>query len=193
MDRDKMQAGIQEFLDGLGERFKGDDLDRTPARVARAWCEDLVSGYGRDALAELTWSAVDPGVGPVVVRRIRFASVCVHHLLPFFGFVDVDYLPDRRLAGLSKIGRVVDVHTRRLQTQERLGAEIVATLARGLEPRGVMARLAAEHTCMTLRGVRKEDSLMATLASSGIYDTDAEARREILELMRGGAGTPAPE
>ena len=120
----------------------------------------------------------------MVVRRIRFTSVCVHHLLPFFGYAHVAYLPDVRQAGLSKIGRVVDAHARRLQTQERLTDAVVESLNAALEPRGVVALLEAEHTCMTCRGVRKEAGRMVTLASSGIYRTDSAARREILDLFR---------
>jgi GTP cyclohydrolase I len=185
MDRERMERGIRTFLEGLGQRFPGDDLDATPARVARAWCEDLVSGYARNEEQELTWAPTEPGGGPVLVRGIRFASICVHHLLPFFGLASVAYLPSTRLAGLSKIGRVVDLHARRLQTQERLTRAIVTTLERGLEPRGALVVLSAEHTCMTLRGVRKEESRMVTRASCGVYETDAAARDEALALFGG--------
>lgn len=183
-----MEAGIRTFLDGLGQRFSGDDLEATPERVARAWIEDLVSGYDVEPSQELTWSPVDEGYGPVLVRRISLASICVHHLLPFFGFADIAYLPGRRLAGLSKIGRVIDAHARRLQTQERLTHAIVRTLHETLEPRGVLALVRAEHTCMTLRGVRKEQSQLVTLAGAGMYERDVTARREMLELL-GGSGT----
>ncbi len=189
MDREKMEQGIRTFLEGLGQRFEGDDLPATPERVARAWNEDLLSGYGVDPEAEITWTPVSPGGGPVLVRRISFASMCVHHLLPFFGFACVAYLPDRRQAGLSKIGRVIEAHSRRLQTQEHLGEVIVNTLHRSLEPRGVLTVLEAEHTCMTLRGVRKEQSRMLTTAASGIYESDAEARAEILQWLNTRPGT----
>ena len=129
MDLEKMAAGIRLFLDGLGQRFDGDDLERTPDRVALAWSEDLAGGYAVDPRGELSWTAVRSELGPVVVRQIRFTSVCVHHLLPFFGNAHVAYLPGQRLAGLSKIGRVVDAHARRLQTQERLTAAVVETLS----------------------------------------------------------------
>jgi GTP cyclohydrolase I len=183
MDVARMEAAIRAFLEGLGERFEGDDLERTPARVARAWSEDLVGGYAVDPAAGLTWTPVKPGAGPVVVRDVRFTSVCVHHLLPFFGYASVAYLPGDRQAGLSKIGRVVDAHARRLQTQERLTAAIVGTLEEALAPRGVIALLRAEHTCMTCRGVRKEESRMVTMTSSGVYRDDPAARREILHLF----------
>jgi GTP cyclohydrolase I len=178
-----MAEGIRTFLAGLDERFEGDDQEKTPARVADAWVEDLVAGYAIDPAGELSWTVAPKGCGPVLVRRISFASICVHHLLPFFGQAYVAYVPAQRLAGLSKIGRVVDAHARRLQTQERLTARIVETIEGALEPRGVVALLEAEHTCMTLRGVRKERSRMTTLASAGCYESDAAARAEILSLL----------
>jgi len=179
-----MEEGIRIFLEGVGQRFSADDLERTPQRVARAWQQDLLSGYATDPEGELSWTRAPDDSGPVFVRSIRFASVCVHHLLPFFGRAHVAYLPGERLAGLSKIGRVVDAHARRLQTQEHLTQEVVSTLERGLQPRGVLVLFEAEHTCMTLRGVRKEQSRMLTMAHAGIYATDAIARGETLSLLR---------
>src|SRR5262245_24218578 len=114
VDPAKMTAGVRLFLEGLGERFSGDDLDATPARVARAWAEDLVSGYTEDPASVVTWTEAPPGAGLVIARDIRFSSICVHHLLPFSGVAHLAYLPGRRLAGLSKLGRVLDVHARRL-------------------------------------------------------------------------------
>jgi len=180
-----MERGIREFLEGVGETFPGDDLDATPARVARAWEEDLLAGYRSDPDRELTWTDAPEGSGVVLVRDVSFVSVCVHHLLPFMGTAQVAYLPASRLAGLSKVGRVIDAHARRLQIQERLTAEILATLERILAPRGALVLLEAEHTCMTLRGARKESSRLATMAASGTYQTDPSARSEILWLITG--------
>lgn len=194
MDRLKLESAVRAFLDGLAldpasHRFHGDELERTPDRVARAWCDDLLSGYAIDPLAELTSVAAPASSGLVLVRDVQFASICAHHLLPFFGVAHVAYLPGSRLAGLSKIGRVVDAHARRLQTQEHLAAGIVATLRQGLVPRGALAVLEAAHTCMTLRGVRKEQSRMVTVAATGIYEEDAAARAEILGLLRSGGAS----
>jgi len=183
MDASKMEAGIRLFLEGIGERFPGDDLERTPARVSRAWVEDFVSGYASDPAAELTWTDAPAGAGPVLVRDVRFTSVCVHHLLPFSGVAHVAYLPAARLAGLSKLGRVVDAHARRLQIQEHLTLRITATIERALAPRAALVVLEAEHTCMTLRGVRKEGSRLLTYAAAGLWDADGAARREILDLL----------
>ena len=188
MDRAKMEEGIRRFLEGIGERFPGDDLEATPERVARAWAEDLVSGYGEDPERELTWAPAPPGTGLVLVRNIRFASVCVHHLLPFFGLAHVAYLPASRLAGLSKLGRVVEIHARRLQIQERLTSAILATIGRALEPQGALVVLDAEHTCMTLRGVKKEGSRLLTMAASGVYESDGAARRDLLGLLAPAGG-----
>jgi GTP cyclohydrolase I len=183
MDRQKMEQGIRLFLEGVGERFAGDDLEKTPTRVARAWAEDLISGYALDPVKEMTWGSAPDATGTVFLRDVRFSSICVHHLLPFVGRAHVAYLPDRRLAGLSKIGRVIDALSRRLQIQEHLTHEIVETLDRALEPRGVLALLEAEHTCMSLRGVRKESSRMVTVAASGVLETDSDARSEVLRVL----------
>jgi GTP cyclohydrolase I len=186
MDVTKMEAGIRLFLEGLGERFEGDDLEKTPARVAKAWVDDLVSGYATDPDAELTSVASPPVCGPVVAKDIRFASVCVHHLLPFAGLAHVAYLPAARLAGLSKLGRVVDALSRRLQIQEHLTGRIAATVDAALSPQAVLVVLDAEHTCMTLRGVRKEGSRLVTYAAKGLWAGDVAARREILDLLAPG-------
>ncbi len=188
MDRSKLESGIRLFLEGIGERFAGDDLEATPERVARAWADELVSGYGVDPDRTLTWSPAPPGGGLVLVRDVSFASICVHHLLPFTGVAQIAYLPGERLAGLSKIGRVLDAHARRLQIQERLTADVVATLQHVLQPRGALVKLEATHTCMTLRGGKKEASRMVTVAATGIYETDAAARREVLGLLAGRGG-----
>ena len=165
MDREKMTAAIRDFLAGI-EPTEVQDLERTPDRVAQAWCDDLVSGYGIDPSKILTWTDVAPGSGPVLVRQVSFASICAHHLLPFAGQAHVAYLPDARLAGLSKIGRVVDAHARRLQTQERLPALIADPLQDVLAPRGVLVVLSAEH----------------------IYLDEPARRSDELSLLRGGAG-----
>ena len=186
MDPKAMEAGIRMFLEGLGQRFAGDDLEKTPSRVARAWADDLVAGYAIDPVAELTFVEAPASCGPVLAKDMRFSSVCVHHLLPFAGFAHVAYLPAARLAGLSKLGRVVDAHARRLQIQEHLTGQIAETLNAALAPRAVLVVLDAEHTCMTLRGVRKEGSRLVTYAATGLWESDAAARREILDLLAPG-------
>lgn len=186
MDRTKMEEGVRLFVRAVGERFPGDDLEATPDRVARAWFEDLLSGYHAEPDEEMSWTEAPEVSGPILLQNVRFSSVCVHHLLPFVGQAHVVYLPDGRLAGLSKIGRVVEIHSRRLQIQERLTSEILGTMERTLRPRGALILLEAEHTCMTLRGVRKQGSRLVTLAASGLYKTDPSARREVIHLLAPG-------
>jgi GTP cyclohydrolase I len=183
MDRDKMEAGIRLFLEGMGEFVVGPEIEKTPRRVARAWAEDLVSGYGVDPSTELTYVAAPAGGGPVIVKDIRFSSVCVHHLLPFSGVAHIAYLPAARLAGLSKLGRAVDALSRRLQIQEHLTAGIASAIEKALAPRAVLVVLDAEHTCMTLRGVRKEGSRLVTYAARGAWADDSASRREILDIF----------
>ena len=190
MNQSRMEEGIRIFIDAIGERFDGDDLDRTPRRVAQAWHDDMLSGYATDPDAQMTWSEAPLDPGTVLVREIEFSSVCVHHLLPFVGRAHVAYLPDRRLAGLSKIGRIVEVHARRLQIQERLTSQILGSLTRTLEPRGVLVMLDAEHTCMTLRGARKKGSRLVTLASSGVLRDDPAARAEVMAMLGLAADPP---
>jgi GTP cyclohydrolase I len=190
MNRARMEKGIRLFLEGVGERFPGDDLESTPARVAQAWHDDLLSGYHLDPDAEMSWTETTLDAGPVLVRDIAFSSVCVHHLLPFVGRAHVAYLPRHRLAGLSKIGRVVEAHARRLQIQERLTEEVLRSLERTLEPRGAIVVVEAEHTCMTLRGARKAGSRLMTVAAAGEFRDDPTARAEVLQML-GAAGGPS--
>ena len=182
MNQDRIAEAVRMFLDALEEPLAAEDVERTPERVARAWAEELLSGYAQDPSALLTWSRAE-SEGLVHVGNIRFASTCIHHLLPFFGYAHVVYRPQLRLAGLSKIGRLVEAHARRLQIQERLTRQIVETLDGTLEPQGVLVMLEAEHTCMTLRGSRKESSRMTTVEGSGIFSAPGPERTEALELI----------
>jgi GTP cyclohydrolase I len=178
-----MEAAVRLFLEAVGERFEGDDLEATPERVARAWAEELLGGYRADPDSELGWTPAGRDRSMVVARNLRFVSVCVHHLLPFVGTAEIAYLPSERLAGLSKLARVVDGWSRRLQVQERLTGQILGTIERVLEPRGAVVLLDAEHTCMTLRGVRKEGSRLVTVAAAGLYEQDPAERRHVLRLL----------
>jgi len=186
MDREKMAQAVHAFLEAIG-KADSPGVGRTPERVAQAWYEDLVSGYRIDPDEILTWTPVATGGGVVIVRDVSFASICAHHLLPFSGRAHVAYLPGERLAGLSKIGRVVDAHARRLQTQENLTAGVADTLQKNLEPRGVLVIVRAEHTCMSLRGVRKEQAEMITVENRGVYRDDPAMRSDVLSMLRDGA------
>jgi GTP cyclohydrolase I len=182
LDRDRLRRGARLFLAGIGERELRRDLKRTPERVADAWSTEIVAGYRADPARILaaTFRAREDGM--VIVSDIPFASVCVHHLLPFRGTAHVAYLPDGRLVGLSKIARVVDALARRLQLQERLTRQVVDCLTGALRPRGAACRMEAEHLCMTIRGARKQESRVVTSAYTGAFARDAALRAEFLRM-----------
>ena len=185
-NRAQLLRGARMFLAGIDEPDLKRDLRRTPARVADAWSREILSGYGLDPVRILSAGSPTRERGMVVVHGILFASVCVHHLLPFYGTADVAYLPNRRLVGLSKIARAVDALAHRLQLQERLTRQITETIGDALDPLGVACRMEAEHLCMTIRGTRKRSARVVTTAWRGRFEESAALRLEFLR-SRGSA------
>jgi GTP cyclohydrolase I len=186
-DLGKISDGVRLILEGIGEDPNREGIVATPGRVAEMYRE-LFSGIGADPRELLT---VVAGAGydeMIMVRDIPFASICEHHLIPFTGRAHVAYVPNRdgRITGLSKIARLVDLFSKRLQVQERLTTEIADALDAALQPRGVFVLIEAEHLCMTMRGVRKPGSVTTTSAVRGVFRTDARTRSEALELVRHG-------
>ena len=186
-----MQDTIRTLLAELGEDVSREGLRDTPRRVEKS-LRFLTSGYDTDidsilnnALFTVEYNEM------VIVRNIDFYSLCEHHMLPFFGRCHVAYLPDRRVLGLSKIPRVVDVFARRLQVQERLTKQIAETIRDKVHPHGVAVVMEATHLCMAMRGVEKQNSLTVTSAMLGVFHTDARTRHEFLELIR-HPSTPLP-
>ena len=177
-----MERAIVAFLRAAAVPLTGAETARTAERVAQAWTEDLLLGYGRDAAAEMASEAAPAGEGLVVLRDIGFHSMCVHHLLPFFGRAHVAYLPHLRLAGLSKIARVVDTLARRLQVQERLTEGIVAAIETSLRPAGVACVVEAEHMCVACRGIRKPGVRVVTTRFTGRLGRGPR-REEALRLL----------
>lgn len=178
VDVEAATQAVADLLDALRVDRDADGLAETPGRVARAYAEmltpepfDVTTFRNEEGYDEL-----------VVARAIPFASLCEHHLLPFFGVAHVGYLPDERLVGLSKLARVVDHFSRRLQVQERLTAQVAGFLQHSLHPKGVGVVLEAEHLCMSLRGVRAEGSRTVTSALKGIVRDDQRTRSEFLAL-----------
>jgi len=183
-DAEKIEAGVRLILEGIGEDPDRGGLEDTPARVARMYRE-VFGGIGRDAV-ELATAVRGAGHDEIImVKDIPLFSNCEHHLVPFIGKAHVAYIPDKegRITGLSKIARVVDLLSKRLQVQERLTTEIADTLERALEPRGVFVLIEAEHLCMTMRGVRKPGSLTVTSAVRGLFRNDARTRTEAFALI----------
>jgi GTP cyclohydrolase I len=158
-------------------------LEESARRIADAWSEDLLAGYREDPVSVVTAFPSGRDRALVVVRDVEFTSFCVHHLLPFFGKAHLAYLPGESLTGISKLARVVDALSRRLQIQERLTREIVDVMELTLEPVGAAVVVEAEHLCMTARGVRRRGSRVITTAWSGRFEAEPEERRSLLALL----------
>src|SRR4051794_9987986 len=179
-----MQDAIRKLLTDLGEDPSREGLRDTPKRVEKAY-KFLTSGYSADidkvlnnALFTVDYSEM------VIVKDIDFYSLCEHHLLPFFGTCHVAYLPRTKVIGLSKIPRIVDAFSRRLQVQERLTNEIASTIQDAIDPLGVAVVMEGTHLCMAMRGVEKQQSSAVTSAMLGTFREDARTRTEFLTLIR---------
>jgi GTP cyclohydrolase I len=182
-----MQDLIRQLLAEIGDDPRRDGLLRTPRRVEMSLVF-LTSGYSadidevlNDALFTVDYSEM------VIVKDIDFYSLCEHHLLPFFGKCHVAYIPNRRVIGLSKIPRLVDVFARRLQIQERMTNQIAETIREKVDPLGVAVVCEGTHLCMSMRGVEKQNSFAVTSAMLGVFRDNARTRSEFLELIRGKA------
>ena len=179
---------IEQLLMELGEDAHREGLDKTPERVEKA-LRYLTSGYDKDPRDVLNGALfVEDYDEMVVVKDIDFTSMCEHHLLPFIGKCHVAYMPKRKIVGLSKIPRLVDMFSRRLQVQERLTTQIASTLNDVLEPRGVAVVMEAVHLCMLMRGVEKQNSKAITSAMLGAFRDRPETRAEFMELIKSGRG-----
>jgi GTP cyclohydrolase I len=182
---DRLVPVIRELLVQLGEDPQREGLLSTPQRVAEMW-RFFTQGYDQD-VAKLMASPIvdDRHKGTVLVKDIDFYSLCEHHLVPFLGNCHIAYIPDKKLVGLSKIARVVDVFSRRLQVQERLTNQIADALERHLEPRGVAVLIEARHLCMTMRGVEKHNAVVTTSALRGEFEKDPMIRSEFFAQLGG--------
>jgi GTP cyclohydrolase I len=179
---------IQQLLAELGEDARREGLAKTPERVAKS-LRYLTSGYGQDVKDVLNEALfVEEYDEMVIVKDIDFASLCEHHLLPFFGKCHVAYMPARKIVGLSKIPRLVEMFARRLQVQERLTTQIANALHEALEPRGVAVVMEGVHLCMLMRGVEKLNSRAVTSAMLGAFRERPETRAEFMELIKSSRG-----
>ena len=181
-----MEELIRKMLAELGEDPDREGLLRTPERVKES-LEFLTSGY-KDDVGKLLEGAVfeEEYDEMVIAKNISLYSLCEHHLLPFFGECHVAYIPKGKIIGISKIPRVVQIFSRRLQVQERLTTQIAKTLMEHLKPYGVAVTIEAVHLCMAMRGVRKRDAAIVTSAMLGAFRTDSKTRMEYLNLIKSG-------
>lgn len=183
IDAESVEAAVRQILTAVGESERREGLRRTPERVARAY-QELLAGYRTDPTQLINEALFHVDYDePVIVRNIEFASLCEHHMLPFFGHVHVAYIPNGRVIGLSKIPRIVDLFARRLQLQEQMTRQICDFLTEVIEPQGVMVVAEGVHLCSVMRGVKKQDAQMRTSARSGILRDSPQMQATTLALL----------
>ena len=183
---EKIESIILDLLKEIGENSEREGLQKTPHRVAKSWTT-FVKGY-KQTPEEVVGDAVfnERCDEVVAVKDIDFFSLCEHHLLPFKGVAHVGYLPEKKIIGLSKIPRIVDIYARRLQIQERLTQQVADALQDVLNPKGVAVVIEAEHLCMQMRGVEKKSSFMITSAVRGAFRENNKTREEFLSIIGKG-------
>lgn len=181
---DQIAFHYREILKLVGENPDREGLVKTPIRAAKAML-DITQGYREDPMKIATQAIFEhAGSQMVIVKDIEFYSMCEHHILPFFGRVSIGYLPKGKMIGLSKLARIVDNFARRLQVQERLTAEVCALLNKALPNEGVIVACTAQHLCMKMRGVEKQDSSTTTFDYSGKFAEDPALRAEFMNLLK---------
>lgn len=182
------EAIVRAMLVAIGEDPDREGLIKTPERVVRSW-EEIYGGYAIDPATVFT--AFEPGgySGLVLLKGIEFYSTCEHHLLPFSGVAHIGYIPDKKIVGVSKLARLLDIYARRLQIQERIGEQVVDALMHHISPIGAACVIEAQHLCMRCRGVQKQGSVMVTSSLRGVFlQEDSEgiaARAELMTIIKG--------
>jgi GTP cyclohydrolase I len=184
MDKKKIEGAIKDILEAVGEDPKRKDLQQTPQRVAEMY-EEIFSGVKQDPKKELEVVLDQKHDEIILLKNIPLQSLCEHHLLPFIGKAHIAYIPKQgRVTGLSKLARVVDILSKRLQVQERLTTQIADIIMSKLKPQGCMVVIEAEHLCMSMRGVKKPGTLTVTSAVRGIFKENEKTRAETLALIK---------
>jgi len=185
VDQERAEKAVRELLLAIGEDPDREGLRLTPHRIANMYAE-LFSGVREDPGKHLETFFTERYDEMVIVRDISFHSVCEHHFMPFIGTAHVAYMPDGRVVGVSKLARVIETFSHRPQVQERLTTQIADLIMSKLQPKGVAVVLMAEHTCMTIRGVKKPGSRMITSALRGIFKTNLATRSEFMSFFQNG-------
>lgn len=174
---------INSILHYIGEDPTREGLLETPKRVVKSWFE-LYAGYNKDPADILTTFDAENYDEIVLLKDIELYSMCEHHMLPFYGKAHVAYIPNGRVIGISKLARLVDIFSRRLQIQERLGQQITSAIMEHLQPKGAACIIEASHMCMRMRGVSKQHSMMITSSMTGVFMEKPETRAELMALLK---------
>ena len=182
IDQKKIEEAVRLFLEGIGEDVSREGLKETPGRIARM-CEELYGGMEEDASVHLSKTFSVDSSEMVIEKDITFYSTCEHHILPFYGKVHIAYIPDRKVVGLSKLARTVEVFARRLQLQEQLTGQIADALMESMQPKGALVMIEAEHMCMTMRGIKKPGSRTITLARRGVFESDPALEERFFRML----------
>jgi len=184
MDKKRIEKAVREILAAVGEDINRPGIKDTPARVARMY-EEILGGMVKNPEKELEVIFEKEHDEIILLKGIPLYSICEHHLVPFIGKAHVAYIPhENRITGISKLARVVEIYSRRLQVQERLTTEIADCIMKKLKPKGVMVVVEAEHLCMSMRGVKKPGVVTVTSAVRGLFRKNQKTRSEALALMR---------
>ena len=185
MDKNKIIESVRNILEAIGENPDREGLVNTPLRVANMY-EELFSGMKKKPEEELKIFFNEPHEEMIIVKDIAFSSMCEHHMMPFIGKAHVIYIPrNNKITGLSKLVRLVEIYSKRLQLQERMTTQIADSLMKTLDPIGVMVVISAEHMCMTIRGVKSSGAKTVTSAVRGVFENDIAARNEAMALVYG--------
>ena len=183
IDTNTIEKAVKMILTAIGEDPNREGLIETPKRIGKMY-QEIFSGINKDPRDHIKLFFAENHQEMVIARDIPFYSMCEHHMLPFFGHAHVAYIPNKKITGISKLARIVDTYAKRLQLQERLTTQVAEFMMTEFEPQGVMVVIAAEHLCMSMRGVQKAGTQILTSAVRGVFDTDPKTRNEALELIR---------
>lgn len=176
------EKNVREILKKIGEDPDRSGLIETPKRVVNSWNE-IYKGYNESPSKLVTVFECEKYTGMVLLKNIELYSMCEHHMLPFVGKCHIAYIPDKKVIGISKLARIMEIYARRLQIQERLTDEIADSIYKILRPKGVAVRIEAEHFCMRMRGIGKQNSIMTTTSLRGLFLSDPSTRNEFLSAL----------
>ena len=183
VNHEKVKEAIKMLLEGIGEDVSREGLQDTPDRIARMY-EEICGGMDEDAGEHLNKVFSVDNNEMVLEKDIVFYSMCEHHLMPFYGKAHVAYIPNGKVAGLSKLARTVEVYAKRLQIQEQMTGQIADAMMEHLEPQGVMVMLEAEHMCMTMRGIKKPGSKTVSVACRGCFEEDINLQNRFFQMLK---------